>query len=146
MNENANAKAIDRSAPFRCQPALCADRGKRSHRSDPDFDGNGNLNCNDFMAFLNSYAAQEKRADFNRDGQLNAKDFVAFRKAFERATRHPEPPSLQPAAPLSVDAEDPALLDISLKGKEAIAGEKQGEDTGEEKPEDKVETDSAKQK
>ena len=44
----------------------------------PDFDGNKLLNINDFMAFMNSYAAKEKRADANGDGKLDASDFKAF--------------------------------------------------------------------
>lgn len=51
----------------------------------PDFNGDGNLNIMDFLAFQNSFAAGEKRADVDGNGVLNAKDFFAYRHAFKKA-------------------------------------------------------------
>jgi len=117
-------EALDKAAPLRCQPALSADKTKKNARSNPDFDGNGNLNCNDFMAFMNSYAAQEKRADFNHDGQLNARDFVAFRRAFDRATRQPDEPKIRPVYSVSADAQEVELLPVNEKSDQEKSEEK----------------------
>ena len=54
---------------------------------DPDFDRDGRLTVNDYMAFMNRLAAQDKRAAVNRDGVLDRKDFRDFRRAFIQQQR-----------------------------------------------------------
>lgn len=43
-----------------------------------DFDGNGVVNTQDFLAYLNAWSAQDPRADVNEDGVVNTQDFLAF--------------------------------------------------------------------
>jgi hypothetical protein len=40
------------------------------------------LNANDYMAFMNAYAAGSSEADINGDGDLNVADFTAFGNAY----------------------------------------------------------------
>lgn len=47
-----------------------------------DFNGDGEVNTLDFLAFLNAYNAGDPRADFNGDGTINTLDFLAFLNAF----------------------------------------------------------------
>jgi hypothetical protein len=47
-----------------------------------DFNGDGEVNSQDFVAFLNAFVAGEPEADFNGDGEINSQDFVAFLNAF----------------------------------------------------------------
>ena len=44
----------------------------------PDFNGDGIVNTQDFIAFLNAWVAREARADWNNDGIVNTQDFIAF--------------------------------------------------------------------
>ena len=44
----------------------------------PDFNDDGTVNTQDFIAFLNAWVAGEPRADFNDDGTINTQDFIAF--------------------------------------------------------------------
>jgi hypothetical protein len=48
----------------------------------PDFNGDGVVNSQDFVAFLNAFVAGDLSADFNGDGVINSQDFVAFLNAF----------------------------------------------------------------
>jgi hypothetical protein len=48
----------------------------------PDFNGDGQVNVSDFLAFLQAFAAGDARADFTQDGQVNVSDFLAFLQAF----------------------------------------------------------------
>lgn len=45
---------------------------------DADLDGNGEVNTQDFLAFLNLWVAQESRADWNGDGSINTQDVLRF--------------------------------------------------------------------
>jgi hypothetical protein len=47
-----------------------------------DINGDGQVNVQDFLAFLQLYAAGDTRADFNQDGQINVQDFLAFLAAY----------------------------------------------------------------
>jgi hypothetical protein len=47
-----------------------------------DINGDGQVNLQDFLAFLQAYAAGLPVADFNGDGQVNIQDFLAFLSAF----------------------------------------------------------------
>ena len=48
----------------------------------PDFNNDGNVNTQDFIAFLNAWTANDPRADFNNDGTINTQDFIAFLNAW----------------------------------------------------------------
>ncbi len=48
-----------------------------------DLTGEGDVNTNDFFAFLSLYQAQDPRADFAPDGQINTNDFFAFLAAYQ---------------------------------------------------------------
>lgn len=50
-----------------------------------DFDGNGTVEVQDFLAFLNAYASGEARADVNADGDVNVQDFLAFLSLYAAA-------------------------------------------------------------
>jgi len=43
-----------------------------------DFNGDGNVNTNDVLAFLNAWNARDPRADINGDGNINTNDVLAF--------------------------------------------------------------------
>jgi hypothetical protein len=47
-----------------------------------DFNGDGVVNSQDFVAFLNAFSTSDPSADFNGDGVVNSQDFVAFLNAF----------------------------------------------------------------
>jgi hypothetical protein len=47
-----------------------------------DIDGNGGVDVQDFLAFLQLYSAADDRADFNSDRAVNIQDFLAFLGAF----------------------------------------------------------------
>jgi hypothetical protein len=47
-----------------------------------DFNGDGVVNSQDFVAFLNAFTASDPSADFNGDGVVNSQDFVSFLNAF----------------------------------------------------------------
>jgi uncharacterized membrane protein len=47
-----------------------------------DLDGNGVVNLQDFLAYLQLYAAGDPRADFNGDGSITVNDFLAFLAAY----------------------------------------------------------------
>ncbi len=48
----------------------------------PDFNNDGQVNTQDFIAFLNAWTAGDPRADFNEDGTINTQDFIAFLNAW----------------------------------------------------------------
>ncbi len=48
----------------------------------PDWNGDSAVNTQDFLAFLNDWAAQDPRADLNNDGQVNTLDFIIFLNAW----------------------------------------------------------------
>jgi hypothetical protein len=48
-----------------------------------DFNGDGNLNILDFIAFQNAFTAGDDAADVNDDGALNILDFVTFQGIFQ---------------------------------------------------------------
>jgi murein tripeptide amidase MpaA len=50
--------------------------------SPADFNHDGVVNVQDFLAFLAAYAAGDTRCDFNTDGQINVQDFLAFLSAY----------------------------------------------------------------
>lgn len=50
----------------------------------PDFDGDGRLTINDFIAFQSAWRAQEPRADFDSDGRFTVNDFIAYHSAFHQ--------------------------------------------------------------
>lgn len=43
-----------------------------------DIDGDGQLNTQDFLLFLNLWASGDSRADWNGDGSINTQDFLAY--------------------------------------------------------------------
>jgi probable HAF family extracellular repeat protein len=47
-----------------------------------DMNGDGAANVQDFLAFLQSYAAGEARADFDGSGAVNVQDFLGFLQAY----------------------------------------------------------------
>ena len=47
-----------------------------------DFDGNGRVNTQDFIAFLNAWAAGQTAADFNLDQRIDTIDFIVFLNAW----------------------------------------------------------------
>lgn len=47
-----------------------------------DFNGDGEVNTLDFLAFLNAYNAGDPGADFNGDGTINTLDFLDFLNAY----------------------------------------------------------------
>lgn len=47
-----------------------------------DFNGDGQVNTLDFLAFLNAFNAGDPTSDFNGDGEINTLDFLAFLNAF----------------------------------------------------------------
>ncbi|MBK7405350.1 MAG: hypothetical protein IPJ41_12135 [Phycisphaerales bacterium] len=48
----------------------------------PDWNGDGTVNTQDFIAYLNDWAARAPRADLNGDGVVNTLDFLAFLNAW----------------------------------------------------------------
>jgi hypothetical protein len=44
----------------------------------PDFNGDGQVNVQDFLAFLSAYAAADPLTDITQDAQVNVQDFLAF--------------------------------------------------------------------
>ncbi len=49
----------------------------------PDITGDGNVDTNDYFAFLALYQAQDPRADFTGEGDINTNDFFAFLAAYQ---------------------------------------------------------------
>jgi hypothetical protein len=47
-----------------------------------DYDGNGTVNTQDFLAFLNAWATGQQGADFNLDQTVDTMDFLAFLNAW----------------------------------------------------------------
>jgi hypothetical protein len=47
-----------------------------------DTNGDGHVDIQDFLAFLQLYATGDPRSDFNRDQQVNLQDFLAYLSAF----------------------------------------------------------------
>ncbi len=47
-----------------------------------DFNGDGEVNTLDFLAFLNAFTVGDSKADINGDGVVNTLDFIAFLNAF----------------------------------------------------------------
>jgi hypothetical protein len=47
-----------------------------------DFNGDGNVNTQDVLAFLNVWTAGDSSADFNGDGNINTQDVLAFLNAW----------------------------------------------------------------
>jgi hypothetical protein len=43
-----------------------------------DFNGDGSVNTQDVIAYLNAWSAKDPRADVNGDGSVNTQDFIAF--------------------------------------------------------------------
>jgi len=48
----------------------------------PDFNGDGDVNTLDVLAFLNAWTASDADADFNGDGEVNTLDVLAFLNAW----------------------------------------------------------------
>jgi hypothetical protein len=47
-----------------------------------DVNGDGAVNVQDFLSFLQLYSSGDARADFNQDGSINVQDFLAFLAAY----------------------------------------------------------------
>ncbi len=47
-----------------------------------DFNGDGDVNTQDVLAFLNAWTAGDSSADFNNDGTINTQDVLAFLNAW----------------------------------------------------------------
>jgi subtilisin family serine protease len=47
-----------------------------------DFNGDGLVNIQDFLAFLGAYAAGDMRCDFDANGSINVQDFLVFVAAY----------------------------------------------------------------
>ncbi len=48
----------------------------------PDYNGDGLLNINDFIAFQTGFALSNPGADYSGDGVLNVSDYIAFQTSF----------------------------------------------------------------
>jgi hypothetical protein len=48
-----------------------------------DFNGDGELNILDFVAYQNGFVGGDEAADCNGDGELNILDFVCFQNVFQ---------------------------------------------------------------
>ncbi|OAB61559.1 hypothetical protein AY599_23855 [Leptolyngbya valderiana BDU 20041] len=74
-NDSATEASVDAVSVrgFRCDDGT----GCRA-----DFDGNGELDIFDFLAFQNAFASGDLAADFDGDGELNIFDFLAFQNEF----------------------------------------------------------------
>jgi hypothetical protein len=48
----------------------------------PDFNRDGAVNVQDFLAFLSAYALADLRCDFDSNGLVNVQDFLAFLSAY----------------------------------------------------------------
>lgn len=49
---------------------------------DADWNGDGSVNTQDFIAYLGDWASGDPRADLNGDGNVNTQDFIAFLNAW----------------------------------------------------------------
>jgi hypothetical protein len=47
-----------------------------------DFDSSGQVNVQDFLAFLQAYSQGDASADFDQSGAVNVQDFLVFLAAF----------------------------------------------------------------
>src|SRR5262249_20746757 len=47
-----------------------------------DFNRDGSVNVQCFLAFLQAYATGDRRADYNGDGRITVQDFLAFLQAY----------------------------------------------------------------
>ncbi len=74
-NDSATEASVDAVSVrgFRCDDGT----GCRA-----DFDGNGELDIFDFLAFQNAFASGDLAADFDGDGELNIFAFLAFQNEF----------------------------------------------------------------
>jgi hypothetical protein len=54
------------------------------YASPADITGDGIVNTQDFIAFLDAWANGEPAGDFNRDGTIDTRDFIAFLAAWSR--------------------------------------------------------------
>lgn len=53
-------------------------RAYRTERCIADFNGDGSVNTQDVLAFLNAWTAGDPSADVNGDGSVNTQDVLAF--------------------------------------------------------------------
>ena len=53
-------------------------RAYRTERCRADFNGDGSVNTQDVLAFLNAWVSGDARADINGDGTVNTQDVIAF--------------------------------------------------------------------
>ena len=57
-----------------------------------DFDGNGEIEFADFLAFAQAYGSQKTRYDLNANGQVDFPDFLTFGRLFrDRPVNFPDP-------------------------------------------------------
>jgi len=54
------------------------------YASPADITGDGIVNTQDFIAFLDAWANSDPAGDFNRDGTIDTRDFIAFLAAWSR--------------------------------------------------------------
>ena len=47
-----------------------------------DFDGDGEVNSQDFIGYLNAFVVGDSAADFDGDGEVNSQDFIGYLNAF----------------------------------------------------------------
>jgi hypothetical protein len=48
----------------------------------PDLNADGQVNVQDYLAYLQLYSSANPRADFNADAQVNVQDYLAFLAAY----------------------------------------------------------------
>lgn len=74
LNQDSSQQTVDEAAAWwQANGAWCT-----ADDCTADFNGDGVVNTQDFIAYLNAWSAGEERADINGDGVVNSQDFIAF--------------------------------------------------------------------
>ncbi|HZW08449.1 MAG TPA: GC-type dockerin domain-anchored protein [Phycisphaerales bacterium] len=84
-----NAKSTNNADDYTADgPAVLTNNARQSFtlvgpdECEADFNGDGNVNTQDVLAFLNAWTAGDSSADFNGDGNINTQDVLAFLNAW----------------------------------------------------------------
>ncbi|MBZ0171634.1 MAG: hypothetical protein K8E66_04575 [Phycisphaerales bacterium] len=74
LNNDMDQETVDQAAEWwRDNGAWCT-----AGSCVADFNGDGVVNTQDFIAYLNAWTARDPRADVNGDGIVNTQDFIAY--------------------------------------------------------------------